>query len=405
MSSSGGLSREEFLILQQQLIALRNRNYELQEALQKKNQEISQLSSPRSEALQFANKLINRRDGSKEKEIAQKYEAELDALRMKLTSQEEEFRLQQETLIAELNKIVSQNEALNSELEHFKADGSIYSSPQAGTPCEPQPSIVENSEYASVGSREVLTEASTSSRSSVGIQCDGSETPLSDAGKDASPCELIYESKSCQADEGVNVPDLENQLLEYKEMVAELRSSLENLSSKNAKTLSDVQEREDKIVSLMEELKVANDNIAKKKDFISHAIRSISKVTDCIGHERVPLPEQCTDEHLLEKEIHLILNFISENQTAIAKVTDEKTAVEKQLSEAQAKVDASAARVAQMEEAHKAERARADDDIHSLSAKLLELQKAHDSKVEAMERESANNCDEVCLSYCSSELS
>lgn len=50
-------------------------------------------------------KLINRRDGGKEKEIAQKYEAELDALRMKLTSQEEEFRLQQETLIAELNKV------------------------------------------------------------------------------------------------------------------------------------------------------------------------------------------------------------------------------------------------------------------------------------------------------------
>ncbi|XGW29193.1 hypothetical protein V3C99_008755 [Haemonchus contortus] len=395
MSSSGGLSREEFLILQQQLIALRNRNYELQEALQKKNQEISQLSSPRSEALQFANKLINRRDGGKEKEIAQKYEAELDALRMKLTSQEEEFRLQQETLIAELNKIVSQNEALNNELEHFKADGSIYSSPQAGTPCEPPPSIVENSEYASVGSRELPTEASTSSSSSVGIQCSGSETPLSDAGKDASLCELIYESKSCQADEGVNVPDLENQLLEYKEMVAELRSSLEDLSSKNAKSLSDVQEREDKIVSLMEELKVANDNIAKKNNIISHAISSISKVTDSIGQERVPLPEQCTEEQLLEKEIHLILNFISENQAAIAKVTDEKTAVEKQLSEAQAKVDALAARITQMEEAHKAERARADEDIHSLSAKLLELQKAHDSKVEAMERESANNCDEL----------
>ncbi|KAK6030070.1 hypothetical protein OSTOST_03807 [Ostertagia ostertagi] len=132
MSASGGLSREEFLVLQEQLIALRNRNYELQEALQKKTNEVSQLSSPRSEALQFANKLINRREGNKEKEIAQKYEAELDALRMKLTSQEEEFRLQQETLITELNKIVFQNEALNKELEQFKADGSIYSSPQAG---------------------------------------------------------------------------------------------------------------------------------------------------------------------------------------------------------------------------------------------------------------------------------
>ncbi|VDM69833.1 unnamed protein product [Strongylus vulgaris] len=103
MSASGGLSREEFLVLQEQLIALRNRNYELQECLQKKNQEIAQLSSPKSEALQFASKLMNRRD--KEKELAQKYEGELDALRVKLTTQEEEFRLQQETLISELNKV------------------------------------------------------------------------------------------------------------------------------------------------------------------------------------------------------------------------------------------------------------------------------------------------------------
>ncbi|EPB78522.1 hypothetical protein ANCCEY_02363 [Ancylostoma ceylanicum] len=103
MSASGGLSKEEFLVLQEQLIALRNRNYELQESLQKKNQEIAQLSSPKSDALQFASKLMNRRD--KEKELMQKYEAELDALRVKLTTQEEEFRLQQKTLITELNKV------------------------------------------------------------------------------------------------------------------------------------------------------------------------------------------------------------------------------------------------------------------------------------------------------------
>ncbi|PIO69638.1 hypothetical protein TELCIR_08531 [Teladorsagia circumcincta] len=116
MSSSGGLSKEEFLVLQEQLIALRNRNYELQEALQKKTNEVTQLSSPRSEALQFANKLINRRGENKEKEVAQRYEAELDALRMKLTSQEEEFRLQQETLITELNKVSSETSAPSSEL-------------------------------------------------------------------------------------------------------------------------------------------------------------------------------------------------------------------------------------------------------------------------------------------------
>uniref|UniRef100_A0A0K0CTF6 Cerebellar degeneration-related protein 2-like n=1 Tax=Angiostrongylus cantonensis TaxID=6313 RepID=A0A0K0CTF6_ANGCA len=103
MDESGGLSRAEFLVLQEQLIALRNRNYELQESLQKKNQEIATLMSPKSDALQFATKLMNRRD--KEKELVQKYEIQLDTLRMKLTTQEEEFRLQQETLLSELNKV------------------------------------------------------------------------------------------------------------------------------------------------------------------------------------------------------------------------------------------------------------------------------------------------------------
>lgn len=59
MSANGGLSGEEFLVLQEQLIALRNRNYELQEALQKKNNEIAQMASPKSEALQFASKVTS----------------------------------------------------------------------------------------------------------------------------------------------------------------------------------------------------------------------------------------------------------------------------------------------------------------------------------------------------------
>ncbi|KAK6021680.1 hypothetical protein OSTOST_12642 [Ostertagia ostertagi] len=238
MSSSGGLSREEFLVLQEQLIALRNRNYELQEALQKKTNEVSQLSSPRSEALQFANKLINRREGNKEKEIAQRYEAELDALRMKLTSQEEEFRLQQETLITELNKvIVFQNEALNKELEQFKADGSIYSSPQAGTPCEPQPLIAELSETVTIKSRDSSTEVATTSTSCVGIQCDELGTLHCNAETNATSSVSPNKTKSCQTDEGAIVPALENKLLEYKDTMTELECSVKELASENARLI------------------------------------------------------------------------------------------------------------------------------------------------------------------------
>ncbi|PAV64787.1 hypothetical protein WR25_01029 isoform D [Diploscapter pachys] len=113
---SGGLSREEFLRVQEQLIELRNRNYELQEELKRKSNEISQLSnshSTKSDALQFASKLISR---SKDKDSA-KYEVEIENLQRKLATQEEEFRLQQETLFAEINKITSMNEGLKKASE------------------------------------------------------------------------------------------------------------------------------------------------------------------------------------------------------------------------------------------------------------------------------------------------
>ncbi|KAK6059536.1 trafficking protein Mon1 [Cooperia oncophora] len=394
MSSSGGLSNEEFLVLQEQLIALRNRNYELQEALQKKNHELTQLSSPRSEALQFANKLINRREGSKEKEITQRYEAELDALRMKLTSQEEEFRLQQETLIAELNKIVAQNETLNKELEQFKADGSIYSSPQAGTPCDAQTSFVELYHPAPVTSRDPPTEVAIASKSSVGTQCDGADVLHGGTDNNIASSEPQNESKSCQTDEEEVVSVMEK-LLEYEGKMTELRRSIEELSSENTNLSSIVQDNEAKVVSLQEELKLANINLAKKDEFISCALRSISNMKDNAGQECIPFTEQCIDIDKLNKEVQLILECISNGRAATAKVFEEKTALEELVSDLQAKVEASQTRLLQVEEAHEAERARANEEIQSLSEKLLRMQDAHDSEVKAIRRESATNCDEL----------
>ncbi|CAD6190761.1 unnamed protein product [Caenorhabditis auriculariae] len=112
-SGGGGLSKEEFMLVQNQLLELRNKNYELQEELRRKNAELQNNSSnsPRNEALQFASKLINRGKSS------EKYEVEIDGLRRKLATQEEEFRLQQQTLFEEMNKLAAQNEALKSGKE------------------------------------------------------------------------------------------------------------------------------------------------------------------------------------------------------------------------------------------------------------------------------------------------
>ncbi|KAF1757089.1 hypothetical protein GCK72_013544 [Caenorhabditis remanei] len=114
-TESGGLSKEEFLLVQEQLLQLRNENYELREEIKKKNATSQHQNSPKNEALQFASKLINRASSSKKDEE----KAEIDALRRKLETQEEEFRLQQSTLFEELKTISSQNESLKTQMASY----------------------------------------------------------------------------------------------------------------------------------------------------------------------------------------------------------------------------------------------------------------------------------------------
>ncbi|CAI2351803.1 unnamed protein product [Caenorhabditis sp. 36 PRJEB53466] len=114
-TESGGLSKEEFILVQEQLLQLRNENYELREEIRKKNQVQQQQSSPKSEALQFASKLINRASSSKKDEK----DGEIEALRRKLETQEQEFRLQQSTLFEELKTLSNQNETLKNQMASY----------------------------------------------------------------------------------------------------------------------------------------------------------------------------------------------------------------------------------------------------------------------------------------------
>uniref|UniRef100_A0A0R3RXN0 GRIP domain-containing protein n=1 Tax=Elaeophora elaphi TaxID=1147741 RepID=A0A0R3RXN0_9BILA len=109
-STSASISEEEFCRLQEQLLELRNRNYELLEENRRQQSYINSLSSKGAEALLFASKLVGRK---KDKDNSnEKLENEVRLLQHKLSSQEEEFRLQQSTLLSELNKIKASNQEL-----------------------------------------------------------------------------------------------------------------------------------------------------------------------------------------------------------------------------------------------------------------------------------------------------
>ncbi|XP_029635246.1 GRIP1-associated protein 1 [Octopus sinensis] len=114
------LSEEEFHRMQIQLLELRTSNYELDSQCKRQQREFLTLKEKFEECdkdLQRANKVINKSKKAKDVELLIQ---ENSGLQRKLQSQEDEFRLQNETLMQELSHLVSCNEELEKRLSSSK---------------------------------------------------------------------------------------------------------------------------------------------------------------------------------------------------------------------------------------------------------------------------------------------
>ena len=121
MSSS--LSDDEFHRLQLQLLELRTTNYEIDAKQKKQEREIQVLNQKLEQSdrdLQKANKAIQKSKKAKEVEILIQ---ENDNLQRKLESQEEEFKLQNHTLMQELTSLVTSNEAFEKKIKELEGGG------------------------------------------------------------------------------------------------------------------------------------------------------------------------------------------------------------------------------------------------------------------------------------------
>ncbi|XP_013793140.1 GRIP1-associated protein 1-like, partial [Limulus polyphemus] len=99
------LSDDDFQRLQTQLLDLRSKNYSLEETNQKQHNELGQLQhkvDDLEKELSKAQKAINR--SKKAKDVEQLLQ-ENESLQLKLQSQEDEFRLQNSTLMQELASV------------------------------------------------------------------------------------------------------------------------------------------------------------------------------------------------------------------------------------------------------------------------------------------------------------
>nr|XP_057939575.1 GRIP1-associated protein 1 isoform X2 [Doryrhamphus excisus] len=139
---SQALSEEEFHRMQAQLLELRTHNYQLSDDLRKNSAELS--------ALRNKNVVLERDFAKAQKALskskrAQEVEAllsENEMLQGKLHSQEEDFRLQNSTLMAELSKLCAQIEQLERENQHLKQEG-VATASQGSTDPAPSPADEE----------------------------------------------------------------------------------------------------------------------------------------------------------------------------------------------------------------------------------------------------------------------
>jgi chromosome segregation ATPase len=113
----------EFQRLQSQLIELRTANYQLKEEQQKLASEFDQLNDElqtKGRELDKANKALHR--SKKAKEMSSLLE-ENGSLQQKLQSQEEDFNLQNRTLMEEISRVCEESEGLKTRLKKTGGGG------------------------------------------------------------------------------------------------------------------------------------------------------------------------------------------------------------------------------------------------------------------------------------------
>ncbi|KAL4695285.1 hypothetical protein H8959_000380 [Pygathrix nigripes] len=126
------LSEEEFQRMQAQLLELRTNNYQLSDELRKNGVELTSLRHKVAyldKEFSKAQKALSKSKKAQEVEVLL---SENEMLQAKLHSQEEDFRLQNSTLMAEFSKLCSQMEQLERENQQLKEGAAGAGVAQAG---------------------------------------------------------------------------------------------------------------------------------------------------------------------------------------------------------------------------------------------------------------------------------
>ncbi|XP_047219121.1 GRIP1-associated protein 1 isoform X2 [Girardinichthys multiradiatus] len=123
MAMSQALSEEEFHRMQAQLLELRTQNYQLSDDLRKNSAELNAVRQKHGVLERDFIKAQKALNKSKKAQEVDALLSENEMLQGKLHSQEEDFRLQNTTLMTELSKLCTQIEQLEQENQRLKEGG------------------------------------------------------------------------------------------------------------------------------------------------------------------------------------------------------------------------------------------------------------------------------------------
>ncbi|XP_029974969.1 GRIP1-associated protein 1 isoform X1 [Salarias fasciatus] len=140
MAMSQALSEEEFHRMQAQLLELRTQNYQLSDDLRKNSAELNTVRQKNVGLERDFLKLQKALNKSKKAQEVEALLSETEMLQGKLHSQEEDFRLQNSTLMTELSKLCTQIEQLEQENKGLKEEGGASVS---GPPASPASNAVD----------------------------------------------------------------------------------------------------------------------------------------------------------------------------------------------------------------------------------------------------------------------